>query len=91
MSHVIYWDKVGLVHVMAQNETKKVGEKILSTAKDQAPVDTGHLRNSGFIEGGRGQWVIGFSAHYAHFQEFGTSKMHAHPFLRPAIGMAALL
>jgi len=85
MSHVIYWDKVGLVHVLAERETKKVGEKILGRAKALAPVDTGRLKNSGFIEGGRGQWVIGFSAPYAHFQEFGTSKMHAQPFLRPAI------
>lgn len=85
MSHVIYWDKVGLVHVLAERETKKVAEKILHRAEALAPVDTGHLKNSGFVAGSRGQWTIGFSADYAHFQEFGTSKMAAHPFLRPAI------
>lgn len=85
MSHIIYWNNVGLIHELAERETKKVGEKILNKARADAPVDTGRLKNSGFIEGARGQWVIGFSAPYAHFVEFGTSKMHAQPFLTPAI------
>lgn len=33
----------------------------------------------------KGGAVVGFAAFYARFQEFGTRKMAAKPFLRPAI------
>lgn len=63
-----------------------VGER---SAKEYAPVDTGTLRRSITHElGKRGveQYVrIGTNVFYAIFQELGTVKHPAHPFLRPAL------
>lgn len=67
--------------------------RVESAAKRLAPVDTGRLRSSitwrlerdsaGLMA------VVGTNVHYAPYQEFGTSRMPAHPFLRPAL-MAAI-
>ena len=60
-----------------------------SKAATLAPVDTGLLRKSishrvidrkGYPVG-----QIGTSVEYSAFQEFGTSKMQAQPFLMPAL------
>lgn len=57
-----------------------------SYAKQLAPVDTGNLRNSithrqldGDTE------IVGSAVEYAPYQELGTRKMKAQPYLRPAI------
>jgi HK97 gp10 family phage protein len=73
---------------------KEKAERILDAAKDNAPVDTGALRDSGHIdekEGGQYYEII-FDApvlsgdgSYARYVEEGTSKMDAQPYLRPAI------
>jgi len=59
-------------------------------AKRFAPVDTGTLRASiaSMVEGAvkdeiRG--IVGSNVEYAPFQEMGTSKMDANPFLMPAV------
>lgn len=61
-------------------------------AKRLAPVDTGRLRASiaWQIERhhGRLSAVVGTNVEYAIYQEFGTSRMAAHPFLRPALAAA---
>lgn len=57
---------------------------ILSEAQDNCPVDTGFLQSTGFIEQSGDDVLIGFAAEYASFVEFGTYKMAAQPFLRPA-------
>lgn len=58
-------------------------------AKRNAPVDTGRLRSSiahrleklkNVLRG-----IVGTRVEYASYQEFGTSKMAAHPFLFPAL------
>jgi len=59
--------------------------KILSGAQQRAPVKTGYLRQSGFVEEVEDGAEIGFSAEYAWYQEFGTSKMPAQPYLRPTL------
>lgn len=64
-----------------------IGGMAESHAKEYSPVDTGRLRNSiahAVIDKGH-TVVIGSNVVYAPFQELGTSKMAAHPFLRPAI------
>jgi HK97 gp10 family phage protein len=58
---------------------------ILRHAKELCPVDTGFLRDSGYIENAGDDAVVTFDAHYASYVEFGTRKMDAQPFLRPAI------
>lgn len=62
-----------------------VGGKAETYAKQLAPVDTGNLRNSITHEQlDEDTEVIGTNVEYAPYQELGTSKMPAHPFLRPA-------
>lgn len=53
-------------------------------AKGLAPVDTGALKSSitGEAEGLEGTVSTGIE--YASYQEFGTSRMPAHPYMIPA-------
>lgn len=61
---------------------------IEQTAKIYCPVDTGRLRDSIHTTiDESGKTVVGTvstDVEYAPYQEFGTYKMAAHPFLRPA-------
>lgn len=56
-------------------------------AKELAPVDTGNLRNSisHTVDDSGYSAYIGSNISYAAFQELGTVRMKAHPFLKPAI------
>lgn len=60
-------------------------ERILTHAQQNCPVDTGFLRSTGYIVLRDDDVEIGFSADYASYVEFGTRKMDAQPYLRPAI------
>lgn len=54
-----------------------------------APVDTGALVNS--IQNwplSKYLYAVGPNVEYAIYQEFGTHRMRAHPFLRPALEWA---
>lgn len=64
----------------------RAGATVISNrAKELAPVLTGNLRRSIAVTDGDGEFVhIGTDVEYAIYQEFGTSKMAAQPFLRPA-------
>ena len=61
-------------------------------AKALAPVDTGRLRSSinwRLARDGIGlAAIIGTNVSYAIYQEFGTSRQAAQPFLRPALDAA---
>lgn len=61
---------------------------ILDKAVDNCPVDTGYLRSTAFSEITDDDVIIGFSAEYASYLEFGTYKMQAQPYLRPALDEA---
>lgn len=60
-------------------------------AKQRAPVDTGRLRSSITYElteakgGDVNGAIVGTNVEYAPHQEFGTSRMKAHPYLIPAL------
>jgi HK97 gp10 family phage protein len=69
-----------------------VGRKLHQTSAPGEPpaVDTGHLTGSGYTKRiGKLAWEAGFSADYALYLEFGTSRMAARPFLFPAVQQAA--
>lgn len=77
-----------------------VGKEILRrtlaverAAKRLCPVDTGRLRSSITHEiqkDGRGLvGVVGTNVSYAAYVEFGTSRMRAQPYLRPALAEAS--
>ena len=59
--------------------------KVESDAKKNAPVLTGRLRSSITHEVKSGIGKVGTNVEYAPYQEFGTSKMKAHPYLYPAL------
>jgi len=64
----------------------KAGLLVLSRAKQKAPVDTGNLR--GLIAKERpspAEVDVVSPAEYSIYQEMGTYKMAAHPFMRPAL------
>ncbi len=71
-------------------EIAKRGEFVASTARTLAPVDTGRLRSSITTEMSRDfrgvVCYVGSNTEYAIYQELGTSRMPAHPFLVPALG-----
>lgn len=52
-----------------------------------APVDTGRLRDSITHEthAGEESVYVGTNVEYAAYQEYGTSRMRAHPYLKPGI------
>lgn len=54
-------------------------------AKRRAPVDTGFLRASGSSNKTAGGAEVVFTANYAYYQEFGTVRMPAQPYIRPTI------
>lgn len=59
-------------------------------AENNCPVDTGYLRSTVFVREVGEEVEIGFEAPYASYVEFGTYKMAAQPFLRPAMDEAEL-
>jgi HK97 gp10 family phage protein len=71
--------------------TNEIANAILANADPRVPVDTGALRASGEVtEATTGNRVAtvsygGDDVNYAVYQEFGTSKMNAQPYLKPAI------
>lgn len=68
---------------------RKVTEDVERDAKILAPVDTGNLRNSisSDVDNTRtgASGVIGPTANYAGYVEFGTSRMAPQPYMGPAL------
>lgn len=63
----------------------KAAFDIEAGAKQRAPVDTGALENSIQAEQEDSlTWIVGDGVNYGVYQELGTHKMPAHPFLVPA-------
>lgn len=54
-------------------------------AKRLCPVDTGRLRNSITHTADEEYAYIGTNVEYAPYIEYGTSRMDAQPFLKPAV------
>ena len=75
---------------LAQVAVKKTAKDIEGTAKTLAPVDTGFLKSSITTSDLRSvsrdspSAEVVASANYAIYQELGTSRMAAQPFLGPA-------
>lgn len=67
----------------------RVGHRVTNKAKRLCPVDTGNLRSSinNELRSENGHLVVrvGTNVAYAPYVEFGTRRMRAQPFLRPAL------
>lgn len=63
-----------------------IGMKAEGNAKAICLVDTGRLRNSitNAIDTEANAVYVGTNVEYGPYVELGTSKMHPHPYLRPA-------
>lgn len=66
-----------------------IAHQVEGSAKDKAPVDTGALKNSIHVEKkSDNEYWVADGVEYGIFQELGTSKMSAQPFLVPAVEQA---
>lgn len=73
-------------HALAEHAVAKAAHDIEAHAKANAPVDTGLLRNSiGAHREGPAAWVVESPVDYSVYQEYGTSRMTAHPYMTPAV------
>lgn len=98
MSVEVKIDKSAIRDLMGSEGVERalqiIGQVGEASAKNNAPVDTGTLRRSITYElGQRGldRYVrIGTNIFYAAFQELGTRRNPAHPYLRPALGDIAV-
>ena len=69
---------------------KAISFQVEGIAKTLAPVDTGALRNSIHTERISDKlYTVGDGVEYGIYQEFGTHKMRAQPFLIPALEQVA--
>ena len=64
--------------------THKAALDVEARAKQLAPVDTGNLRNSINTQGAGVAYVVESPVEYSIYQEFGTRKMAAQPYMLPA-------
>lgn len=64
-----------------------IGIQAEGDVAELAPVDTGRLRDSITHEVDESEEAVyvGTNVEYAAYQEYGTSRMKAHPFLKPGI------
>lgn len=79
------------IETHADNCTRKIAEGIQRKAQAKAPVRTGHLREGIKVNGGGNSYEVSASSleggadrEYAAYNEYGTRRMGAQPFMRPA-------
>jgi HK97 gp10 family phage protein len=60
-------------------------DAVVTGAQDRVPVRTGYLRSTITKIVAAGTFVVAALAPYSGFVEFGTSKMAAQPYMRPAV------
>lgn len=73
---------------VSSTQLSKVAKHTQSAAKSHAPVDTGTLRDSITIRGGKDYRIVGSELRYAGFVEFGTSDTAPQPYIWPAARVA---
>lgn len=68
----------------------KIATQIVNQEKALSPVDKGLLRSSiKWEKEGKSEIVGGTNVEYAIYQEYGTRKMSAQPFMRPGFDIVA--
>lgn len=83
-----------LINHLAEQLPKRVKNEILAeyvtevytVSQMLVPIRTGHLQRSGRVNKQAG--TVNYDADYAGYVEFGTSKMDAQPYVRPAMKQA---
>lgn len=75
----------GQAGAAAQRALLQTGADIASVATQLAPIDTGALKQSiGAVPVSSNEVHVGSGLDYSIYQEYGTSRMAAQPFLTPA-------
>jgi len=73
----------------ADGKMKAGSNRMAQQAKNNAPVRSGALMESiGFKKVKRMEYKVGSDKPYAAYVEYGTSKMPAKPYLRPAMNQS---
>lgn len=74
------------IHAAVVGEVKRATLDVEAKSKAAAPVKTGSLRRSihSVFENGGLTGLVGPSVLYGKFVEFGTRRMGARPYMRPA-------
>lgn len=65
--------------------TEQIASDIVEIAQENAPVQTGELRDSIHVEKDGNDHTVVVGADHGAFVELGTSKMAAQPYLGPAV------
>lgn len=69
---------------LADRTARRGAEMLLQAARQEAPVETGKLRDSHAIEGGQGEYSVVADTPYAVYVHWGTRHQHANPWLARA-------
>lgn len=64
---------------------RAVADAVEQDMIDLVPVDTGELRESIHVEGDGDTVYVSVGTDHWSYNEYGTSKMRAQPFIRPAL------
>ncbi|HPV49840.1 MAG TPA: HK97 gp10 family phage protein [Smithellaceae bacterium] len=88
----------GEIMTAGMDRLEKAAQVIASGARQRVPIDSGKLKNSIRVTRLKGDTRRNIrvyagnrtkgGAYYAHMVEYGTVKMKAKPFLRPALNAA---
>jgi HK97 gp10 family phage protein len=69
---------------LADRTARRGAETLLAAARQEAPVDTGKLRDSHTVEGGGGEYAVVADTPYAVYVHWGTRYQAANPWLARA-------
>lgn len=72
------------VETVSKEGSRRMAEDVLADARTRAPYLTGELRGSGHVVYSPDGAQVVFDSDHALYVEFGTYKMAAQPYLRPA-------
>ncbi len=78
-------DFTKLIKDAVQKSLTEAATIVEATAVTLAPYKTGTLRNSITKKVGNEYAIVGTNLDYAIYVEYGTAKMSARPFMRPAL------
>lgn len=89
MVRVVFQSRVGkFLTQLKENEIdtlNAIGEFCVGKMNEYVAVDTGYLRSRNSYVINRNELMLHNDCHYAGYQEYGTYKMRAHPFFKPAV------
>lgn len=76
------------VRAASSSEMTAAAAQLRDDARNAAPVDTGELKSSIHVRGGKGYRDIIADARHAFFVEFGTSDTPPQPYMWPQVPAA---